>query len=146
MKIAILVRILWSSGTTKYAIELAKALGNSGHNVEIVFLRKADNGNVYDDMLKDVKYKIMVDRNKSPLIPLYDFITGIFSSSRKGEGRADYNLIRKTPFFLGQKFDLIICADELAGWGGYYNWKKYGTDYIVFLMELTEMKYITGIM
>ena len=80
MKIAILVRILWSSGTTKYAIELAKALGNSGHNVEIVFLRKADNGNVYDDMLKDVKYKIMVDRNKSPLIPLYDFITGIFSS------------------------------------------------------------------
>ena len=145
MKIAILVRILWSSGTPIFAIKEAKALADLGIDVEIIFLRKTKSGDVYKDLLKDMKYKIIVEENKSLFVPLYNLITEIFSHSRKGEGRVDYNLIRKTPSFCKEKYDVIICADELAGWGGYYIWKKYGINYFVFLMELNEMPYINGI-
>ena len=84
MRIAIVVRILWSAGTQKFAILQAKALAKAGHSVEIIFLRKTTNGNVYDDLLKDMNYKILSERNGSLFVPIFDWITGIFMSNRKG--------------------------------------------------------------
>ena len=139
MKICILVRILWSAGTQKFAISEAMALQSMGHDVELVFLRKLAKGNVYDDLLKDIKVFVLSERNESTFVPLYDYITGVFMSNRKGEGRVDYNLIKKFPSFAKDRgYDLIICQDLFAGLAGYYNWKKYGTDYLVIIHEIVN--------
>ena len=84
MKICILVRILWSAGTRKFAISEAKDLRSMGHDVELVFLRKSAKVNVYDDLLKDIKVFVLSERNESLFVPLYDYITGVFMSNRKG--------------------------------------------------------------
>ena len=97
MKIAILVRILWSAGTQKIAIQEARTLTQMGCDVELIFLRRSKSGEVYGDLLKNINYRVLSENNKSVLVPIYDFITGIFMSSRKGEGRIDYNLIRGFP-------------------------------------------------
>ena len=145
MKIAILVRILWSAGTQKIAIKEARTLTQMGYDVELIFLRKTKSGEAYGDLLKDINYKVLSENNKSILVPVYDFITGIFMSNRKGEGRVDYNLIREFPSFAESHYDLIICQDQWAGLAGYYLWKKYGINYIVMLHEqINEMPWIKG--
>ena len=146
MKIAILVRILWSAGTQKFAILQAMALAEAGHEVEIIFLRKTNSGKVYDDILKDMNYKVLSEENRSPLVPIYDWITGIFMSNRKGNGRVDYNLIRMFPRYAKNRYDLIICQDQWAGLAGYYTWKKYKTPYYVIMHErVNEFPWIKGI-
>lgn len=99
MKIAILERILWSAGTQKFAISQAKALQAIGHDVELIFLRRSPKADVYEDLLKGVRVIVLSEKNKSPFAPIYEYITEIFMSSRKREGRVDYNLIRKFPPF-----------------------------------------------
>lgn len=146
MKIAILVRILWSAGTQKIAIQEAITFSQMGHDVELIFLRKTKSGEVYEDMLKGVKYRIVSEVNRSPLVPLYDFITGIFMSNRKGEGRVDYNLIRRFPSLAKDNYDIIICHDQWAGLAGYYSWRKYKINYVVMLHEqINEMPWVTGL-
>ena len=146
MKIAILVRILWSAGTQKFAISQAKALQAMGHDVELIFLRKSASGEIYEDLLKGMPVTILSESNRSPFVSLYDYITGIFMSNRKGEGRVDYNLIRKFPSFAKDRgYDLIICQDQWAGLAGYYNWKKYGTDYLVIIHErVNDFPWVRG--
>ena len=146
MKIAILVRILWSAGTQKFAISQAKALQAMGHDVELIFLRKSASGEIYEDLLKGMPVTILSESNRSPFVSLYDYITGIFMSNRKGEGRVDYNLIRKFPSFAKDRgYDLIICQDQWAGLAGYYNWKKYGTDYLVIIHErVNDLPWVKG--
>jgi len=146
MKIGIVVRILWPAGTQKFAILQAKALTDAGHDVEVIFLRKTKNGNVYDDILKDLNYKVLTEENRSLLVPIYDWITGIFMSNRKGDGRVDYNLIRMFPNFAKNRYDLIICQDQWAGLAGYYTWKKYKTPYYVIIHErVNEFYWVKGI-
>ena len=146
MKIAILVRILWSAGTQKIAIQETRTLSDMGLDVELIFLRRTKSGEVYRNLLKGVKYRIFSEENKSVLVPLYDFITGIFMSNKKGEGRIDYNLIRAFPSLAKNNvYDLIICQDQWAGLAGYYSWKKYGINYVVMLHEqINEMPWVTG--
>jgi glycosyltransferase involved in cell wall biosynthesis len=138
MRIAIVVRILWSAGTQKFAIEQAKYLAEAGHEVQIIFLRKAKSGDVYNDLLQGLKYKVLTDKNNSIFVPIYDLLTGIFMHDRKGEGRVDYNLISKFPRFAGNNFDLIICQDQWAGLAGYYTWKRYGIPYYVIIHEMVN--------
>ncbi len=145
MKIAILVRILWSAGTQKFAIEETRALSEMGHDVELIFLRKSESGDVYSDLLKGLKYRIITAENRSPFVWFYDFITGIFMENRKGEGRVDYNLIRMFPSIVKDSFDLIICQDQWAGLAGYYTKKKYGTEYEVILHErVNDIPWVGG--
>lgn len=146
MKIAVLVRILWSAGTQKFAIEQAKALSDFGHNVDLIFIRRGKNGNVYDDMLNDVNYRVLYESNRSVFVPLFDFITGIFMKNRKGDGRVDYNLIRHFPSVARDRYDLVICQDQWAGLAGYYTKKKFGTPYFVVIHErVNEMPWVNGI-
>ena len=146
MKIAVVVRILWSAGTQKFAIEQAKALSAFGHNVDLIFIRRGKNGNVYDDLLKEVNYRVLYESNRSVFVPLFDFITGIFMKNRKGDGRVDYNLIKHFPSVAKNRYDLIICQDQWAGLAGYYTKKKYGTPYFVIIHErINKMPWVKGI-
>lgn len=83
MKITVIVRILWSAGTQKFAIEEAKALSAFGHDGDLIFIRRGKNGYVYDDLLKDINHIVLYKSNKSIFIPLFDFITGIVMKTRK---------------------------------------------------------------
>ncbi len=130
-----MVRIFWSAGTQKFAIEQAKALSALGHNVDLFFIRKGKNAQAYQDLLRDVNYSVLYESNQSVFVPLYDFITGIFISNRKGDGRVDYNLIRGFPSVVKNRYDLIICQDQWAGLAEYYTMKKFGTPYLVVIHE-----------
>ena len=83
MKIAVIVRILWSAGTQKFAIEEAKALSAFDHYVDLIFIRRGKNGHVYDDLLKDINYIVLYESNKSIFIPVFDFITSIIMKIQK---------------------------------------------------------------
>lgn len=136
MKIVLLVRILWTAGAQKKAIREAKALSELGHETEIIFLRKSQTLNGYEDLLEGVNYSIIVEHNDSLLVPLFDFITGMFAPDRKGDGRIDYNLIKIFPTYIKDKvIDLLICHDQFAGLAGYYAKKKLGISYCVLLHE-----------
>ena len=83
MKIAVIVRILWSAGTQKFAIEEAKALSAFGHDGDLIFIRRGKNGYVYDDLLKDINHIVLYKSNKSIFIPVFDFITSIIMKIQK---------------------------------------------------------------
>lgn len=141
MKIVILVRILWTAGAPKKAMKQARELVKLGHEVRLVFLRRSDMLGGYEDLLRGLDYSIMVNRNTSLLVPIYDFITGLFAPDRKGEGRLDYNLIRQFPKYIsGDVPDILICHDQFAGLAGYYLKRKCGTPYIVLLHERIDWK------
>ena len=148
MRIIILVRILATQGRPKLAAAEALELSKLGHDVELVFLRKSEKMSGYSDILSGVKHKILTNHNDSPLVPLYDYITGLFMPDRKGDLRIDYNLIRKFPGYVGKiRPDLLICHDQFAGLAGYYAYRKFGTKYCVYIDErLSRFKGVLGFM
>ena len=136
MKIVILVRILWSAGAQKIAINEAIEFKRQGHDVELIFLRRGKTWKVYEDLLLKVNYRVISKGRSSIFTGIYSFITGLFLPDRKGEGRIDYDLLRKFPKFIaGTKFDKIICHDEWAGIAGKAAKKKLNIPYEVFLHE-----------
>ncbi len=147
MRIGIIVRILWSAGTQKFAINQAIALTKAGHDVTLIFLRKSKSGEVYDEILNQVKHKVITAQNNSLFAPVYDFLTGIFMSNRKGEGRVDYNLLRRLPKYVkDMNLDFLICQDQWAGLGGYYCHRKLGIKYAVVIHEqINNFPWIKGI-
>lgn len=141
MKIAIFVRILWIAGAPRIAIREAKELSKLGHDVKLIFLRRSNAFFGYEDMLDGIDYEIIADSNKSLLVPLYDYLTGKFVPDKKGEGRVDYNLIRKIPYIArNEKADIVICHDQYTGIGGYYAFKKFGIPYNVVLHERVDIE------
>ncbi len=136
MKIVILVRILWTAGAQKAAIEEAKTFKDLGHDVKLVFLRKADSGDFYFPLLKGVDWDVMARNPRSIMTPFYDWLTGKFMPDRRGEGRLDYNLIRGfTKYIKFDRPDLIVCHDQWAGLAGYYAFRKLGINYVTILHE-----------
>lgn len=136
MKIVIVVRILWTAGAPKIAIQEAKELKRLGHAVTLVFLRRAKTLGGYSDLLNDIDWKVLSDGHNSFFTPLYDYITGLFMPDRRGEGRVDYDLLRRFPSFAKEVgTDYVICHDQWAGLAGYYAFRKYGIKYAVFLHE-----------
>ena len=59
MKIAIIVRILWTAGTQKIAIMEAKTLKKMGFDVTIYFLRGTEKGRDYFDILEGLSYTVL---------------------------------------------------------------------------------------
>ena len=136
MKFIILVRILWTAGAQKIAINEAKELKKTGVDVELIFLRRGKSWEAYEELLSDINYSVVSDREKSLFSWLYNYITGLFAQDRKGDGRIDYDLLRKFPKIIKNKgIDKIICHDEWAGLAGYLAKKKLGIPYEVFLHE-----------
>jgi hypothetical protein len=147
LKIGIIVRILWSAGTQKFAIDQARSLKEAGNDVTLIFLRKTKSGAVYAPLLDDLDYRIMAESNTSKFVWLYDLITGIFMPNRRGEGRVDYNLLRKLPKYAkDMNFDYLICQDQWAGLGGYYCYKRLGIKYaVIFHEQVNNFPWIKGI-
>ena len=136
MKIVILVRILWSAGAQKIAIHEAIELKQQGHDIDLIFLRRGKTWKVYEELLSRINYRILSEGKTSIFTGLYSFITSLFMPDRKGEGRIDYDLLRKFPKFIVRfKPDKIICHDEWTGIAGYAANKKLGIPYEIFLHE-----------
>ena len=136
MKIIILVRILWASGAQRTAIEEAKTFIKLGHDVKIVFLREAESGTLFKPLLAGLDWEVLNKGNYSLFTPLYSYLTGAFMPDRRGEGRVDYDLIRKFPRIVKrEKPDLIICHDSWSGLAGYYSFRKFKARYYVIVHE-----------
>ena len=136
------MRILWTAGAQKIAINEAMELKQMGHDVEIIFL-KGKKSPEYDELLKNVNYRIISDTGKSFLSPLYSYITRIFAPDRGVESRIDYNLLKRFPkYILDKNVDYIICHDQFSGIAGYESLKKRGIKYSVFIHERLYTKKI----
>jgi glycosyltransferase involved in cell wall biosynthesis len=144
MKVMILVRILWTAGAPKKALRQAKALTQLGHEVQVVFLRRSSRIPGYVDLMEGVNAVVLQERNESPLVPLFDLVTGTFMPDRAGDGRIDYNLIRQFPTYVSRhQPDLLICHDQYAGLAGYYVWRRLGVPYSVLMHERVDWKRTT---
>ncbi|MCL5252981.1 MAG: glycosyltransferase family 4 protein [Candidatus Thermoplasmatota archaeon] len=136
MKIVILVRILWTAGAQKTAIEEARTLQNFGHDVKLIFLRETESGKKLYPLMTNIDWEITGSDSSSFLTPLYDQITGLFMPDRKGDGRVDYDLIRKFPNHITSfQPDIIICHDSWAGLAGFYAKRKLSYKYSVIVHE-----------
>ena len=135
MKIVILLRILWTGGAQKIAIQEAEELTKLGHDVELVFLR-GSHFTGYSDLLRKVKFTIFSQQGNSFLSPIYNYITKQFAPERGNESRIDVNLLRSFwKYLIGKDIDYIICHDQFAGLAGYYAKRKLGVKYSVFMHE-----------
>ena len=114
MKIIILLRILWTGGAQKIAIEEAKVLKKMGHDVRLIFLREAPSGKYLCDNLKGIDREIFSRKSPSKF---YSAITGHFVPDRKGEGAVDYEPIKHfAKKIISEKgADYIICHDQFSG-------------------------------
>lgn len=146
MKIVVLVRILWTAGTSRIAIHQARALAELGHDVEIVFIRSTSGGDLYRELLRGLAYRVLNSDNDSIFVPVYDWLTGVFMPSRVGAGRLDYNLIRGAWRQLrGQTIDLIVCHDQWGGLAGYLAKRHLGVPYCVYMHEkVTDYPWVKG--
>ena len=146
MKVVILCRILWTAGTQKIAIMEAKTFQNMGYDVELIFIREGVK-NSYNELLKDLNYKILYTKNPSKLAPFYSYITGIFMPDRKGIGDVDYNLIKGFwKQIRNAKPDVLICHDQWAGLAGYYSMKHLNVRYVVYIHErIQEIYWVNGV-
>jgi glycosyltransferase involved in cell wall biosynthesis len=135
MRIIILLRILWTAGAQKIAINEARSLQNLGHEVELVFLRgSAHRG--YEDLLRGVNHRILANQSTSLLHPVYERVTKLFAPERDRESTVDYDLIRAFPSYVDEERpDYLICHDQFAGLAGYYARRKTGVKYSVFIHE-----------
>ncbi len=135
MRIDIVLRILWTAGAQKLAIEETKRLSKLGHDVRLVFLRGSPLGG-YSDLLESVNYVILSNDGNSFLSPLFQYLTRAFFPDRGVESRVDLNLLIKYPFWARQNMpDLVICHDQWAGFSGLLSNALYGIPYIVYLHE-----------
>ncbi len=133
-KILIVLRILWTAGAQRIAINEYKWLRKLGYEPKIVFLRGSDTKG-YEEMLNGIDYRIIRYGN-GPLTPIFYLPTKLFAPDRGIESTIDLDLILKIPEIAKEeKADYIICHDQFAGIGGYQTYKKYKIPYSVFIHE-----------
>jgi len=133
-KILILLRILWTAGAQRIAINEYNWLKKLGYEPELVFLRKG-NTKGYEEMLKDINYKVVREGN-GILTPLFYAGTKLFARDRGIESTVDLDLIMKVPEIAKMEgADYLICHDQFAGIGGLKAKEKYNIPYSVFIHE-----------
>lgn len=138
MRIIILLRILWTAGAQKIAVEEYRALRDLGHDVKIVFLRSSDFRG-YEDMLTDVNYRVVRKGRSGVLTPIFAFLTKKFMPDRGVESTVDYDLIHGFPKIAEKEQpDLVICHDQWAGLAGFYAHRELGIPYRVFIHERVQ--------
>ncbi|WP_181443782.1 glycosyltransferase family 4 protein [Saccharolobus sp. E5-1-F] len=119
--INIVLRILWSGGVTRVALEEARNM-----NAKLIAYRNA--GTKYD--LSNVNLQVLFENNSSKFI--YKFITSIYAKNRGGVATVDLDRIIKAR-------DMIkgpaIFHDQFAGITGYLRKRKYGEDYALYIHE-----------
>lgn len=136
-RILIVLRILWTAGAQRIAINEYRWLKNLGYEPELVFLRKG-NAKGYEEMLEDVNYKVIREGN-GVLTPVLYAGTKLFARDRGMESTVDLDLIMKVPEIARREgADYIICHDQFAGMGGLKAKVKYGIPYSVFIHERVD--------
>ncbi|AAK41978.1 glycosyltransferase family 4 protein [Saccharolobus solfataricus] len=117
----IVLRILWTGGVTRVALEEARNIPGS----KLIVYRRA---RTYYD-LSNVNLQVLFE-GKSKAI--YRFITSIYAGHRGDEATVDLDRIIKAR-------DLIkgpaLFHDQFSGLTGYLRWRKYKEDYGVYIHE-----------
>ena len=120
--INIVLRILWTGGVTRVALEEARNIPGS----KLIAYRRARTN--YD--LTNVDLQVLFEGNKPN--PLFRLITSVYAGHRGSEATVDLDRVIKAK-------DLIkgpsLFHDQFAGLTGYLRWRKYGEDYAVYIHE-----------
>ena len=133
-RILIVLRILWTAGAQRIAINEYKWLKRLGHDPKIVFLR-AEKTRGYEDLLRDVEYRV-IRHGHGILTPVFYIPTKLFSPDRGIESTVDLDLIMKVPEIAREEgAEYLICHDQFAGIGCYQAHRKLGLPYSVFIHE-----------
>ena len=133
-RVLIVLRILWTAGAQRIAINEYRWLKKLGYDPKIVFLRKG-NAKGYEEMLEGIDYRVVREGN-GPLTPLFYLPTKLFARDRGMESTVDLDLIMKVPDIAEEEgADYLICHDQYAGIGGLRAKEKHGIPYSVFIHE-----------
>lgn len=135
IKILLILRILWTAGAQKIAINEYRWLKKLGYEPKLLFLREHKTTG-YENLLWDVNYRIVRTEGVGLLTPMYELLTQLFAKGRGPESTVDLDLIRKIPQIAKEEeADYLICHDQFAGLGGYYTKQKLKIPYSVFIHE-----------
>ena len=120
--INIVLRILWTGGVTRIALEEARNIPGS----KLIVYRRARTN--YD--LSNVNLQVLFEGEKPN--PIFWLITSIYAGQRGREATVDLDRVIKAR-------DLIrgpaLFHDQFGGLTGYLRWRKYGEDYAVYIHE-----------
>lgn len=135
MRIVILVRILWTGGAQKIAIQEARELLKLGHEVELCFLRGSPLRG-YDDLLSSLNVVTLSTGKPSMTSGLWNLLTQRFARDRGAESRVDFDQLMGFPFRIRPRPpDLLICHDQYAALAGYYCDRLLRIPYVVYVHE-----------
>lgn len=138
MRVCIVSRILWRSGAVKLAIHQARALEAMGHQVELVFLRRGQEG-AYDDLLSGLDWRIYDRNDHRFLSPLQAFLTHKFAPERGKESTMDLDLIASFGMeYRGSNSHWLVCHDQWTGIAGLIAKKLGHKRYTVFVHERVD--------
>ena len=120
--INIVLRILWTGGVTRVALEEARNIPGS----KLIAYRRARTN--YD--LSNVDLQVLFEGDKPN--PLFKLITSIYAGHRGSEATVDLDRIIKARDLIK---GLSLFHDQFAGLTGYLRWRKYGEGYAVYIHE-----------
>ena len=120
-KTNIVVRLLWTGGVTRVALEEAR-------NMKARLIAYRDAGTKYD--LSNVDVKILFPQKNSKLI--FKLITSIYAGHRGNEATVDLDRIIKASDLIKGK---ALFHDQFAGITGYLRKIKHGEDYAIYIHE-----------
>jgi hypothetical protein len=95
VRVAILLRVLWTAGAQRIAVNEYRWLERMGHDPRIIFLR-THRTKGYEDLLRGVDYEVLRD-GPGPLTPIFSRITRLFARDRGPESTVDLDLIMRVP-------------------------------------------------
>lgn len=126
-KLVIVLRILWSGGVARLAIEEARHLG-----AQLIVYRKSEQKNTYD--LEGINVTFLTIRRSKLIVSFLKYITKLFAHERGNEAVVDLDLIVRGSRRI---HGFAIYTDPLAGLTGLIRKFLFGDKYCVFLQETT---------
>lgn len=136
MRIGIVVRVLWPTGAPKAAAIQTRVLEKLGYEATLFYLRDSSFTYDYSDLIQGLDYHILHPKHSSWRSRFYDWGTGFFLPDRVGDGRLDFDLLKRFYKDISSfPIDHLICHDQWAGIAGLYAKKRVGIPYSVFVHE-----------
>ncbi|MGI0132120.1 MAG: glycosyltransferase [Thermoplasmata archaeon] len=135
MRVTILLRICWTGGAQKIAINQALALQDLGHSVRLLFLREGDSKG-YSELLEPLNVEMFRCRRNRVEQAIYDVLTHLFAPDRGRESTIDLDLMRLCTRSLERNPpDLLICHDQFSALAGMYANLRLAIPFSVYLHE-----------
>jgi len=134
VRVLIVLRILWTAGAQRIAVNEYRWLRELGHEPRILFLR-GHGTRGYEELLKGVDYRVLRE-GPGPLSPVLAAATKLFARDRGAESAVDLDLIAKVPEVAREeRADYLVCHDQWAGLGCERARRELGIPYSVFIHE-----------